>query len=215
MSLAKRLESLRERAQRDVLAIGRRRRCCRPSHAAMPAEIAERHYLTPVRLGRAPPTTRRDRSRWRSPASRAARRRAAPPIVVPGTRVDLYVARRGRRDARLHARRRRRPRARQHRDRPGASGVWSSATLPSTRPRIARTTSSRAALQMVEADVERANEVVREFNEDLMPGLGRGPGGGPGAGSRAPQARRGPQAPEVLRALVGPAVAAALRGRQL
>ena len=52
MSLAKRLESLRERAQRDVDALDDDT-LLTSRHAAIPAELAERHYLAPVRLGRA------------------------------------------------------------------------------------------------------------------------------------------------------------------
>jgi hypothetical protein len=90
MSLAKRLESLRERAQRDVDALDDDT-LLSSRHVAAPAELAERNYLAPVRLGRAA----YDTPRQIKMAVAGEPGREAPggaPIVVPGTRVDLVVA---------------------------------------------------------------------------------------------------------------------------
>ena len=52
MSLAKRLEALRERAQREVFALDDDA-VLSSRHAVLPVEVAEHHYLAPVRLGSA------------------------------------------------------------------------------------------------------------------------------------------------------------------
>ncbi len=168
MSLAKRLESLRERARRDVLGLDDDV-VLSSRHAAIPLEVAERHYLTPVRLGRAA----YDSPRPTKMAVAGEPGREAPggaPIVVPGTRVDLYVALEGGETlAFLY----------EEDDELEHAGV----EIDQTERRlvvgyVAEHPSANGAnrffessLEVVEAAVERANEVVRQFNEDLMPVL--------------------------------------------
>ncbi len=168
MSLAKRLESLRERAQRDVFALDDDA-LLSSRHDAIPAEIAERHYLAPVRLGRAS----YDAPRQIKMAVAGEPGRETPggtPIVVPGTRVDLFVAVEGgetlvfmhEEDDELdHASieidlDERRVVAAYIADHPTAQGA---------------NQFFERSVEMLEADVERANETARQFNETLIPAL--------------------------------------------
>jgi hypothetical protein len=168
MSLAKRLESLRERARRDVLGL-EDDVVLSSRHAEIPAEVAQRHYLTPVRLGRAA----YDSPRPTKMAVAGEPGREAPggaPIVVPGTRVDLYVALEGgetltfvhEEDDELdHAgieidQKERRLVIGYVAEHPSASGA---------------NRFFESSLQTVEAAVESANEIARRFNDELMPVL--------------------------------------------
>lgn len=168
MSLAKRLESLRERAQRDVAALDDDI-LLSSRHAVVPAEIAERHYLTPVRLGSAA----YDTPRQIKMAVAGEPGREAPggtPIVVPGTRVDLDVVLEGGETlAFVH----------EEDDELEHAGI--EIDLNDHRLIIGYVAEHPTApganqffedsLQAIEADVERANVVAREFNESLIPAL--------------------------------------------
>lgn len=168
MSLAKRLESLRERAQHEVLGLDDDV-VLSSRYAVIPAQVAERHYLTPVRLGRAAYDTPRPTKM----AVAGEPGREAPggaPIVVPGTRVDLYVTLEGGETlAFLHEE----DDDLEHAgieidldDRRLVIGyVAEHPTVPNANQFFER------SLEMVEADVERANDVVRQFNESLLPAL--------------------------------------------
>jgi hypothetical protein len=168
MSLAKRLESLRERAQREVLGLDDDV-VLSSRHAVIPAQVAERHYLTPVRLGGAA----YDTPRQTKMAVAGEPGREAPggaPIVVPGTRVDLYVALEGGETL-----------AFMHEEDDDLEHAGIEVDLKDRRLVVGyvaeRPTANGAnqfferSLQMIEADVERTNELVRQFNESLMPAL--------------------------------------------
>jgi hypothetical protein len=168
MSLAKRLESLRERAQRDVDALDDDT-LLTSRHAATPAELAERHFLAPVRLGGAAYDTPRPIKM----AVAGEPGREAPggaPIVVPGTRVDLYIALEGGETL-----------AFMHEEDDELEHAGIEIDLNERRLVVGyiaeHPTASGAnkffehSLQAIEADVERANEAARQFNETLVPAL--------------------------------------------
>lgn len=168
MSLAKRLESLRERAQRDVDALDDDT-LLSSRHVAAPAELAERNYLAPVRLGRAA----YDTPRQIKMAVAGGPGREAPggtPVVVPGTRVDLVVAIEGAETL-----------AFMHEEDDDFDHAGIEIDLKEGRLMIGyvaeHPTPVRAnqffedSLQMVEAEVERTNETARAFNETLVPAL--------------------------------------------
>ena len=168
MSLAKRLESLRQRAQRDVDALDDDT-LLSSRHAAVPAELAERNYLAPVRLGRAA----YDTPRQIKMAVAGEPGREAPggaPIVVPGTRVDLIVALEGGETlAFMH----------EEDDQLDHAGI--EIDLNERRLVVAYIAEHPTAqgankffeqsLEMLEADVERVNEAARLFNDTLTPAL--------------------------------------------
>ncbi len=165
MSLAKRLEALRERAQRDVFAIDDDL-VLSSRHAVLPVEVAERHYLAPVRLGSATFDTPRA-IKMAVPGEPGHEAPGGAPIVVPGTRVDLYISVEGgetlvflhEEDDEL-----------EHasievdlKDRRIVIGyIAEHPTASSANQFFERT------VQAVEADVERANEVAEQFNESLI-----------------------------------------------
>ena len=164
MSLAKRLELLRERAQRDLSAIDDDV-LLSTRHGVAPDEIAERYYFTPVRLGRASFTPPR------------AIKLAVPggpgdeePIVVPGTRVDLWVSIDGGETLAFI-----------HEEDDELEHVGIEIDLQEKRLVVGYVAEHATAhqanrffersLQTIEAEVEQANEVAREFNESLVPAL--------------------------------------------
>ena len=168
MSLAKRLESLRERAQRDVFAL-EDDALLSARHAVLPAQIAEQHYLPPVRLGSATFDTPRPIKM----AVAGEPGREAPggaPIVVPGTRVDLYVALEGGETlAFLHE---------EDDELEHASIEISLEDHRLVVGYIAEHPTANGAnqffehsLQAIEADVARANELAEQFNESLSGAL--------------------------------------------
>ena len=168
MSLAKRLESLRERAQHEVLAMDDEA-VLSSKYAAIPAEVAERHYLMPVRLGRAVFDTPRA-TKLAVPGEPGREAPGGAPIVVPGTRVDLFVALEGGETLALV-----------HEDDDDLDHAGIEIDLSERRlvmgyvaehPEAASANQFfERGVQMIEADVERANEIAREFNESLVPAL--------------------------------------------
>ena len=168
MSLAKRLEAMRERAQREVYALDDDV-LLSSRHVVTPEEVAERHYLAPVRLGRASFDTPRP-IKMAVPGDPGQEAPGGSPLVVPGTRVDLSVAVDGGETlAFLHEEDDELEHAsieidlEEHR-----LVVGYVAEIPDAANANRFFESS---LQAIEADVERANEVVREFNESLAPAL--------------------------------------------
>ena len=164
MSLAKRLESLRERAQRDLSAIDDDV-LLSTRHGVALDEIVERHYLTPVRLGRAsfnPPR---------------AIKMAVPggpgdeaPIVVPGTRVDLWVSIDGGETlAFIHEEDDELEHASIEIDLKEKRLVVGYVAEHATAHRANQF--FEASLRTIETEVGKANEVAREFNESLVPAV--------------------------------------------
>jgi hypothetical protein len=164
MSLAKRLETLRERARRDLNAIDDDV-LLSTRHGVSAEEIAERHYLTPVRLGRAS---------FNSPR---AIKMAVPgepgqeaPVVVPGTRVDLWVSVDGGETL-----------AFVHEEDDDLEQASIEIDLKEQRLVVGyvaeHATAHRAnlfferSLRTIETEVEQANVVAREFNESLVPAI--------------------------------------------
>ncbi len=168
MSLAKRLDALRERAQRDVINYDDD--ALLSSRAtAIPGEVADRHYLAPVRLRGVMFDTPRSvlMGVAGEPGLEAP---GGQPVVVRGTRVNLYVT---------------------------VDGVSSLAFLheededfaqahievePEERRLVVRYLAEHPdaaqanqfferSVKYIEAEVKRANEVVREFNDGLVPAL--------------------------------------------
>jgi hypothetical protein len=165
MSLAKRLEALRERAQREVFALDDDA-VLSSRHVVLPTEVAERHYLAPVRLGSAT----FDTPRAIKMAVAGEPGREAPggtPIVVPGTRVDLYISVEGGETLIfLHEEDNELEHAsieidlKDHRLVIGY--IAEHPTASSANQFFER------SVQAVEADVARANEVAEQFNESLI-----------------------------------------------
>ena len=168
MSLAKRLEALRERAQREVYALDDDV-LLSSRHVITPDEIAERHYLAPVRLGRASYDTPRP-IKMAVPGDPGQEAPGGSPLVVPGTRVDLTIAVEGGETlVFLHEEDDDFERAsieidpKEHRL---VVGYVAEKPNAGNANRFFET-----SLQTIEAEVERANEVVREFNESIAPVL--------------------------------------------
>jgi len=137
--------------------------------AAIPAAVAERHYLIPVRLGRAAFDTPRQ-TKMAVAGEPGAEAPGGAPVVVPGTRVDLFVALEGGETlAFVH----------EEDDDLDHAGVEVDVAerrlvvgYVSEHPTAASANQFfERSLQMIEADVERVNEAVREFNESLIPAL--------------------------------------------
>ena len=168
MSLAKRLEALRERAQREVYALDDDV-LLSSRHAVKPDEIAERHYLAPVRLGRASYDTPRP-IKMAVPGDPGQEAPGGSPLVVPGTRVDLTIAVEGGETL-----------AFLHEEDDDLEHASIEIDLQEHRLVVGYVAENPSAgnanrffetsLQTVEAEVERANEVVREFNESIAPTL--------------------------------------------
>jgi len=168
MSLAKRLEVLRERAQREVYALDDDV-LLSSKHAVKPDEIAERHYLAPVRLGRASYDTPRP-IKMAVPGDPGQEAPGGSPLVVPGTRVDLTIAVEGGETL-----------AFLHEEDDDLEHANIEVDLEEHRLVVGYVAEHPSAgnanrffetsLQTVEAEVERANEVVREFNESIAPVL--------------------------------------------
>jgi hypothetical protein len=168
MSLAKRLEAMRERAQREIYALDDDV-LLSSRHVVTPEEIAERHYLAPVRLGRASFDTPRP-IKMAVPGDPGQEAPGGSPIVVPGTRVDLFVGIEGGETL-----------AFLHEEDDELEHASIEIDLQEHRLVIAYVAEHpnagnanrffESSLRAVEADVERANEVVREFNESLAPTL--------------------------------------------
>lgn len=168
MSLAKRLEALRERAQREIYSLDDDA-LLSSRHVVTPDEIAERHYLAPVRLGRASFDAPRP-IKMAVPGDPGQEAPGGSPFVVPGTRVDLLIAVEGGETlAFLH----------EEDDELEAASI--EIDLEERRLVVGYVAEHpnagnanrffESSLQTIEADVERANEVVREFNESLAPTL--------------------------------------------
>lgn len=165
MSLAKRLDALRERAQRDLNAIDDDV-LLSTRHGVLPEEIAERHYLTPVRLGRA------------SFDSVRAIKMAVPgevgdetPVVVPGTRVSLWIDLDGGETlAFIHEEDDELEQASIEIDLKEHRLVVGYVAEHATAHRA--NTFFEQSVGVIEAEVEQANQIAREFNESLVPAIG-------------------------------------------
>ena len=164
MSLAKRLDALRERAQRDLSAIDDDV-LLSTRHGVLPEEIAERHYLTPVRLGRASFDSLR--------AIKMAVAGAVgdeTPVVVPGTRVSLWVDIDGGETLAFI-----------HEEDDELEQASIEIDLKEHRLDVGyiaeHPTAHRAnqffehSVSTIEAEVERVNQIVREFNDSLVPAI--------------------------------------------
>jgi len=164
MSLAKRLEALRERAQREVYALDDEV-LLSSRHVVTPEEIAERHYLAPVRLGRASFDTPR-------PIKMAVPGEPGNevPLVVPGTRVDLFISLEGGETLMfLHEEDDELELAHievQPEEYRLVVGYVAEHPNAGNANRF-----FEGSLRTIEAHVERANEVAREFNESLPEAL--------------------------------------------
>jgi hypothetical protein len=169
MSLAKRLDALRERAQRDVLNYDDDALLSSRS-GAIPAEVADRHYLAPVRLrGVMFDTPRSVRMGVAGEPGHEAP--GGQPVVVPGTRVNLLVTLDGAESlAFLH----------EEDDDLEQAHIEIDAD---ERRLVVRYLAEHPdatqanqffehSVEYIEAEVKRANQVVREFNDGLVPALG-------------------------------------------
>jgi len=168
MSLAKRLEVLRERAQRDVYSLDDDVLLSSRS-ASIPSEVAERHYLTPIRLRRvmfdAPRPIRMGVAG--DPGQEAP---GGQPLAVPGTRVNLYITLDGAESlAFLH----------EEDDELDQNHI--EIDLPERRLVVGYLAEHPDATQAnkffersveyIENDVGHANEIVQTFNDSLGPAL--------------------------------------------
>ncbi len=168
MSLAKRLDALRERAERDVLKSDDDA-LLSPRSASIPAEVAERHYLAPVRLRGVMFDTPRP-VRIGVAGEPGQETPGGQPVAVRGTRVNLFV---------------------------NADGVETLAFLheedddleqahielePDERRIVVRYLAEHPdaaqanqfferSVRYVEDEAKRANDVVREFNDGLVVSL--------------------------------------------
>jgi len=168
MSLAKRLDALRERAQRDVFARDDDTLLSSRS-AAIPAEVAERHYLSPVRLrGVMFDSPRSIRMGVAGEPGHEAP--GGQPVVVPATRVNLYVTLDGAESLALL-----------HEDDDDLAQAHIEVD-PEERRLVVGYLAERpdatqanqffeSSVRYIEAETKRANDMVREFNDSLVPAL--------------------------------------------
>jgi hypothetical protein len=168
MSLAKRLDALRERAQRDVLNYDDD--ALLSSRAgSIPAEVAERHYLAPLRLRGVMFDTPRSilMGVAGEPGQEAP---GGQPVVVRGTRVNLFVTLDGAASLALL-----------HEDDDELAQAHIEVD-PDERRLVVRYLAEHPdaaqanqffehSVKYIEDEVKRANEVVQGFNDSLVPAL--------------------------------------------
>jgi hypothetical protein len=168
MSLAKRLDALRERAQRDVLTYDDD--ALLSSRAtSIPTEVAERHYLAPVRLRGVMFDTPRS-TRLGVAGDPGQEAPGGQLVVVPGTRVNLFVTVDGAESlAFLHEDDDDLAQAHIEVD-PGERRVV--VGYLAEHPDAAQANQFfERSVRYIEDEVKRANEVVQEFNDSLVPAL--------------------------------------------
>jgi len=168
MSLAKRLDALRERAQRDVLKFDDDALLSSRS-ASIPSEVAERHYLSPVRLRGVMFDTPRA-IRMGVAGEPGQETPGGQPVAVRGTGVNLHITVDG--AASL---------AFLHEDDDDLDQAHIEVE-PDERRVVVRYLAERPdaaqanqffehSVRYVEEEAKRANDMVREFNDGLVAAL--------------------------------------------